>query len=117
MASTLLLDPQTWDLTIDASRNIAVAAEPYALAQDAATAIRTFEGEVYYNKADGVPYWAQILSFAPPVSLLKAKFVQAAMTVPDIVSAKVFIASIKDRTVRGQVQITDASGNVSAAGF
>ena len=40
--STLLLDPDTWDLTVDNNGNIAVAAPPYAVAQDVASAIRTF---------------------------------------------------------------------------
>ena len=55
MPATLLLTPQTWDLTVDASNNIAVAAEPYALAQDAASAIRLFQGEDYYDTTRGIP--------------------------------------------------------------
>lgn len=34
MASTLLLDTLAWDLAVDAAGNIAVATEPYSLAQD-----------------------------------------------------------------------------------
>jgi hypothetical protein len=37
--NTLFLNPGPWDLTLDASGNIALAAEPYSLAQDAASAI------------------------------------------------------------------------------
>ena len=36
---SLLLDPRSWDLTVDVSNNIAVASDPYSLAQDAACAI------------------------------------------------------------------------------
>lgn len=114
---TLLLDIDTWDLVVDASGNIAVASEPYSLAQDAASAIKLFEGELYYDTTQGIPYFTQILGYSPPVSLMKAYFVAAAMTVPDVVSAKCFIAGMADRVITGQVQVTDAAGNVSAASF
>ena len=114
---TLLLDTDTWDLVADASGNIAVADEPYALAQDAASAIRLFAGELYYDTTQGIPYFDQILGKAPPVSLMKAYFNRAALTVPGVVSAKTFIQSWTDRTVTGQVQVTDEAGNITAAGF
>lgn len=117
MAQTLLLDVLAWDLTVDAAGNIAVASDPYALAQDAASAIRLFQGELYFDTSQGIPYFSQILGKSPPISLLKNYFVQAALTVPGVASAKCFITSWTDRVVRGQVQITDSSGNVSAAGF
>lgn len=117
MAATLLLDITTWDLCADTAGNIAVAAEPYALAQDAASAIRTFEGECWYDTTLGLPYWMQILGQAPPVALMKAAFVAAARTVPDVTAANCFITSIVGRVVRGQVQIRSASGDVSAASF
>jgi len=114
---TLLLDTDDWDLSIDASGNIAVASEPLSMAQDAASAIRTFSGEVYFDTTLGIPYFSQILGYAPPVSLMKAYFNQAAMQVPDVISAKTFITNWQDRIVNGQVQITDFSGSVTAAGF
>ena len=112
---TLLLDTMAWDLVVDAAGNIAVASNPYSLAQDAASAVRTFEGEVYYNTLLGVPYWDQILGEAPPVSLMKSKFNEAALTVPEVVAAQSFIESITGRTVKGQVQVTDTAGVVLAA--
>lgn len=117
MAQTLLLDTSSWDLTVDTAGNIAVASDPYALAQDAASAIRLMLGELYFDTTLGVPYLTQILGFKPPVSLMKQYFVAAALTVPGVVSAKCFISSWVDRQVTGQVQITDSSGNVSAASF
>ena len=38
MANTLLLDRTVWDLLLDGSGNIAIATEPYATAQDVASA-------------------------------------------------------------------------------
>ncbi|KEA07114.1 hypothetical protein [Rhizobium rhizogenes] len=117
MASTLLLDTLAWDLTVDTAGNIAVATEPYALAQDAASAIRAFAGEVFYDTTIGIPYFSQILGYAPPISLMKAYFNEAALTVPGVVTSKCFITSWDNRAVTGQVQITAEDGTVSAASF
>lgn len=114
---TLLLDTVRWDIILDASRNIAVADEPYALAQDAASAIRLFRGEQWYQSDTGVPYFQQILGQAPPIQLMKKAFEAAALTVPGVVSAVCYITSIEGREVRGQVQVTDAAGVITAAGF
>jgi len=118
MPDTLLLDTLTWDLVVDASGNIARASEPYALAQDAASAIKLFEGELWYNVVPGVPYWTQILGASPPpLSLMRAKFEAAALTVPNVTKAKCLITSVVDRIVGGQVQVTNAAGQISQAVF
>jgi hypothetical protein len=114
---SLLLDPKTWDLVKDAAGNIAVADDPYALAQNAACAIKLFQAEQWYNTTIGVPYFQQIFAKAPNVPLMKAKFTAAAMTVPGVVKASVFITSITDRGVRGQVQVTGSNGTTTAAAF
>lgn len=117
MADTLLLDTQAWDLVLDINSNIALASEPYSLAQDAASAIKTFQGEVYYNTLLGVPYFGSILGKSPPITLLKAQFVAAAETVPDVTTATCFISAVLQRVVSGQVQITSTSGQTAAANF
>jgi len=114
---TLLLEPTIWDLTVDVAGNIAVAKAPLALAQDAASALRTFLGEVYYDTTLGIPYFGQILGQLPPLSLLRTYFVEAALTVPDVVSAQCFFTSFTGRVLSGQVQLVDDLGNVTAAGF
>lgn len=114
---TLLLDRARWDLVADAAGNIAVASDPYSQAQDAASAIKLFDGELYYDTTKGVPYWSQILGLAPPFSYMKAKFVAAALTVPGVATAKAFLAAITLRVVSGQVQITNDKGQTSAARF
>lgn len=116
---TLLLNPQTWDLTIDNDGNIAVADDPYSLAQDAASAIKLFLGELWFDTTQGVPYFQQLFGKPPNISLIKAKFATAAETVPGVPpgGAAVFITSISGRNVSGQVQITDSSGTTTAANF
>jgi hypothetical protein len=115
--NTLLLDTQSWDLVLDIGSNIAVAAQPYSLAQDAASAIKLFQGELYYDVLIGVPYWSLILGESPSISLMKAKWVSAALSVLDVTSAVCFITSITDRIVGGQVQVTNAAGQTAAAAF
>ena len=121
---TLLLDVDAWDLVIDSAGNVAVASNPYSLAQDAASSIRLFKGELYYNTVRGVPYWGQILGQTPPLSYMKAKFVEAAMGSSilsdgsnEIVAAQAFITSFVDRQIKGQVQVTDINGVIVAAAF
>lgn len=114
---TLLLDTETWDLILDASGNMAVASDPYALAQDASSACRLFLGELWYDTAIGVPYLQQILSKQPPTSLIKAKMVEAALRVPGVVAARCYITAIEGRRVRGQIQVTDRAGVLTAASF
>lgn len=114
--NTLLLDLTNWDLCIDANGNIAVAAAPYAIAQDVASAQRTFLGEVYYNSLLGVPYFqAPILGGDPPASLLAEFEVQAALTVPGVVTtpSPVFtVDSFNNRGVTGTTTFTDENGNI-----
>lgn len=114
---TILLDVGTWDFITDLDGNIPIASDPYSEAQDAASAIRTFQSEVYYDTTIGVPYWVSVLGHFPPRSLLKSYFVTAALTVPNTVSAVCFITGWTLRKVTGQVIIKDKAGNVSAAGF
>lgn len=114
---TLLLDTAQWDLVLDIAGDWAVASDPYAIAQDAASTIKLFIGELYYDTTKGIPYFANILGKSPPISLMKAYFVRAAKTVPGVVSAKCFISSISDRTINGQVQVTTATGQTATAAF
>jgi hypothetical protein len=116
--NTLLLDGSAWDLVLDSNGNIAVASEPYSLAQDAASAIKTFLGECYLDMTVGVPWLQQIFGKSPPVAIIKSALVDAAETVPDVATAQVFFTSLTARALSGQVQVVSASsGEPSAAAF
>ena len=102
--------------------DIALASEPYALAQDVASAIRLFQGELWYDTSQGVPYKMKILGDSPPLTVFQELMVQAAMTVPGVVSATCIVTSFdfSSRHVDGQVQFKDSNGNtgsVSLAGI
>lgn len=118
--STLFLDVAAWDLTLDASGNIALAMPPYALTQDVASACRTFLGEVYYDTGLGVPYLGntqnvqkpgtQLLGRTPALNILQGALAAAALTVPDVESASCVVSSFENRVASGQVQFTTADG-------
>ncbi len=114
---TLLLDTGAWDLCLDASGNIALAYQPYSIAQDVSSAVRLFLGELWYDTTKGIPYFQQILGKNPPISLIKGAVVTAALTVPDVVSATCLIAGFVNRTLTGQVQVTDTEGTTTVVTF
>ncbi len=116
--NTLLLDVSAWDLCLNANGDIAVATQPYSLAQDAASAIKTFLGEVYLDTTVGVPWLQQIFGKSPPLALVKSALIDAAETVPDVAQAQVFFTSLTNRALSGQVQVVSASsGQTSATTF
>lgn len=114
MTQSLLLDQDSWDLLVDINGNIAVADEPYRIAQDVATQCKLFKGEYWYDTSQGIPYFQQILGHLPPLPLLKAAYVTVAKTVVSVVDAVCFISGIDQATrkVSGQIQSTDVDGNL-----
>ena len=115
--TTLLLDQSAWDLVLDSNGNWAVAGAPYSIAQDVATAVRTFLGECWYDTSLGLPYWQQILGKYPPLSFVRKQVVAAAMTVPNVASATVVFVGFVNRVLSGQIQIVDTAGNTSTVAF
>lgn len=107
---TLLLDNTLWDLLVDSAGNLARATNPYSRAQDVASALRTFIGECFYDTSLGVPYFQQVLGHLPPVPLLQSLLVEAALTVPGVVTATATLNALQDRALTGQVAFTDVDG-------
>jgi hypothetical protein len=110
--NTLLLAINTWDLTVDASGNIGLASDPYAVAQNIATAARTFQGEVWYNKLLGIPYFQSILGKQPNAQFIRAQYVAVAEAVEGVASAQFFFTLFKKRTLSGQIQATLEDGTI-----
>lgn len=115
--NTLLLDRTVWDLVLDSAGNIARADPPYALAQDVASAVRLFLGELWYDTTKGIPYFEQILGHLPPQSLLINYIQRAALTVPGVVYAKCVLTEFQGREVKGQIQFIDEAGARNAVHF
>jgi len=115
--NTLLLDQTAWDLVLDVNGNIALAGQPYSIAQDVSSAIRTFLGECWFNTNLGLPYWQQILGEFPPLQFVSQKMVEAALTIPNVVSAQVTFSSFENRSLSGQILITDTNGTTANVAF
>jgi len=116
---TLLLNPTTWDLMLDSNNNIALASNPYAIAQDVASAIRTFQGEVYYDTTLGLPYLTQILGQDRDTAL--AIFISLAETealrVPEVVQAQGTEIYYDNRAVSGVIEVIDTTGAANNISF
>jgi hypothetical protein len=115
--NTLLLDQTEWDLVLDSSGNIAKAEPPYALAQDVASAVRLFLGELWYDTTKGIPYFEDVLGHLPPLPLLTGHMQKAALSVPGVVSARVLIDSFNSREITGQIQFIDETGAANNVRF
>jgi hypothetical protein len=107
---TLLLDNTEWDLLLDAGGNLAIATDPYSLAQDVASALKLFAGELWYDTSQGVPYFADVLGRTPPITYFQELMTKAAMSVPGVVSAECTIQAFENRTVTGQVLFRTSTG-------
>jgi hypothetical protein len=114
--NTLFLDRGVWDLCLDINGNIAMATPPYSTSQSVANACRTFLGECYYDTTQGVPYFQEILGQTPPLSVLKAALISAALTVPEVQSAVVYISNVVGRNISGQIQVMTTDGTAITVG-
>lgn len=114
---TLLLDLDTWDLCTDATGNLAVASDPYSVAQDVASACRVFVGDCWYNQGAGVPYFQSVLGKRPPLPLLKQWLVEQALLVAGCTNPVVYISSFADRELAGQIQFADSNNVPQVVAF
>lgn len=89
-----------------------MASTTYSTQQDVASAVRTFQGEVWYDTSLGVPYWGQVLGQQPPLSLVKSLVVTEALRVPNVVSARMYVSSFTNRQIQGQIQAKTTSGQI-----
>lgn len=105
---TLFLMPETWDLALDASGNIAIATETYQQAQDIASACRVFVRDMYFNQNEGIPYLEEILGQGRyPLALYRKYLADAALTVSGVTSATVDLYIAEGRLLRGQIKFTN----------
>jgi hypothetical protein len=114
---TLLLDQTAWDLVLDANGNIAVADDPYSIAQDVASAVRTFAGECSFDTKLGMPYWSKILGHLPPLSLIRESIKVEALRIKGVNQVQVVFDRLDQRRLTGQIQIIDDEANASGVIF
>jgi hypothetical protein len=114
---TLLLDVDAWDLTLDANGNVVLATPAYSLAQDVASAVKLFAGELWYDTTKGIPYFADILGQLPPASLFMRYLEDAALTVPGVVNSQINFSAFDNRSVTGQIFFIDETGEENGVSF
>lgn len=114
---TALLDQSAWDFVLDSNGDLAMANAPYSIAQDVASAVRTFLGECSYDVKQGLPYWQKILGQYPPLSFVRQRITDAAMSVPNVAEVKVVFTGFVGRVLTGQIQIIDTDGFASGVSF
>jgi hypothetical protein len=98
-----------WDLTTDPFGNIALGTPEGSVAQDVASAVRTFLGECWYDTTLGLPYFESILGQRPATAFLKNQIEQAALTVPDVTGVSVAKLAISGRQLTGTVITTTST--------
>lgn len=81
---TLALDADGWDLTLDASGNIAVTSGDYAVAQNVANAVRLFTDDAYFDPDRGIPHFATTLGHKPALSVFRSRVRKAAQGVDGV---------------------------------
>lgn len=107
---SLYLNPETWDIGLDALNNLAIVGNPYACAQDAATACSTFRGECIYQLDVGVPYNEQILGQNPGTGRIQTWLENEALSLPHIVNASATVVTGEARAATGVIVIVDQNG-------
>ena len=112
-AHTLLLNPKSWDLQLDAGGGIAVALDAYAIAQDVANAIRLFTNDAYYDAEKGIPHFAIELKLRPALSVLRARCKQAAEAVDGVANAEIIDLTLNNRVLSGDIRLTLKDGTVT----
>lgn len=118
MPNSLLLDRTTWDLSVDASGNIAMCSDPYAITQNVATAVRTWQAEAWYDTSLGISYDDGIFSGSLPVSILKAQAETAAENVSGVATAEcLFLLQAETRTLSGAIALTLTNGETANVRF
>lgn len=109
MTLTYALDPTTWDLIVDATGNFLFAYDPAQIAQDVASAIRTFAGECWYDTSQGMPYFDSIFGKTPAAAFLKAQIKKAALTVPTVTAVNVTSLALVNRKLTGNVLVSTST--------
>lgn len=116
--NTLLLSVDAWDLSLDAAGNIALSAPPYAVAQDVASACRTWKGELWYDTTLGIDF-ESLLWNSPGPSAVQQAFNQQALSVSSVATATTTISEFSGAAgmLTGQIAFTTSNGSNSTVAF
>lgn len=98
-----------WDISVDDAGNIATTKGAYAVAQNAANAIRLFTDDAYFNATKGIPHFDIELGKKPAVSqsMLTNRIKKAVMAINGTTGCEsVLTYDAEGRIISGNVVIT-----------
>lgn len=111
ITASLYLDPDSWDIDLDDKGNIRVVGNPYACAQDVATACSTLRGECIYNTSAGIPYYENIMGVQPGAGAVQSYLENEAMRLPYIAQASATVINDSGaRASTGVIVVVDTNG-------
>lgn len=93
--SLYLSTDELWDIELDNHGRIRECVGPYAIAQNAANAIKLFTDDAYYNPERGVPHFVVDLGCKLQPSIIRSRFKDAAQSVEGVASATVTDIELK----------------------
>ena len=102
-----------WDICVDSSGNIAVTTGAYAIAQNAANAIRLFTNDAYFNRTKGIPHFDVELGKKPIASqsMLINRIRKACLAVEGVTGCEPVLEYKSDgRLISGDVYLTIEDG-------
>ena len=105
----LALD-EAWDIGLDAGGGLAMSEGDARIAQDVACYERTFAGEPWYAKQEGVPYLAGELGEMPPAELVTSRANRRAREVPGVTDAATVLTGLEGRALHGTIFVTTDNG-------
>ena len=112
---TLYLTPDNWDITLDSSGRLQTSANAYAIAQNAANAVRLFTNEAFFAMDEGIPHFEIELGYTrPALSVLRARIREAALNVEGVLDAAVSLDGVRDRKLTGEILLTVADEDKSS---
>jgi hypothetical protein len=116
-------------LGLDGNGNIASVSGPSQIAQDVASAIQLFLGELYYDVTLGLPWLSEVMAKPYAPSILQPLLEKAALSIAGVDKAKAVISgtgivtsqpagfNVPLRKVTGYVEIMDATGQKLGVNF
>lgn len=115
---TLLLDRETWDVTLDGSGRIALSGDEHATAQNVANEARLFTADAYFIQDQGIPHFIATLGRRVNNAVLRSYLRRAALRVPDVkgvLSVQITGFDPVTRTLTGDIQFTTVEGAENGA--
>lgn len=113
MAKSIPLNTSTWDIFLDAAGNLSLTDNDSSIAQDVASAVRTFKGECYFNNTLGMPYFESIFGKAPPNSFVTSNIKQQAFTISGVNSVNVVGIGLQGRTLKGVIVLNSPNSPIT----